>query len=610
MDEERPQPAVFFSSFALESSPMAGLDPEALRRLAAAAERRRLKRGEALIRRGELADSLYFLESGRLAVVEDNDEIVGEIAPGESVGEIGFFARVPRTFTVRAIRDSDVLTLTRENFDAVSREMPELRDSVIRALAVRLARLRPSPKPVAAPRTVAVAAAGDGRIPPRFLALLRKALETRGRALFLTRGDAARQLGGRPLEDPTTTGWLNALETGAEFVVYVADDGFTDWTRTCIRQADMLLLVAHADGAADLGETERFAFGLHAPTRRRLAILHEKRGLRASGTARWLAPRELFMHHHVSLQDGEDVARLARFLTGNAVGFVAGGGGALGAAHLGVYKAFLEQGAAFDMFGGASVGAAIAGALAMGLEVGEVDRAMHRIFVEQRAFRRFTFPYHSLLNHKAFDAALRAEFGECRIEDLWRPYFALSADLSDRGAVVHREGSLWRAVRASSAIPGALPPYFTADGRMLVDGGLIDNVPLAFMKALKGGPNLAVALSVDMPSLFAVDYDELPGPREWLARAVNPFGRRRTHGAPSILQVIVHSMLAGRRKALELGETDLLIYPTMPADIQWLQWRRHAEVFDAAYRGAVEALAAARAEGDARYAALLIAGRR
>ena len=597
MDAE--SPIVTLSRRALDS-PLAGLSAEELRRLAAAAERRTLLRGEILMRRGEAPDSVHFLATGRLAVVNDDNEAINEIAPGEPVGEIGFFARIPRTFTVRAIRDSVVLTLRRDSFDAASADMPALRDSVIRALAVRLAQMRPSGKAVALPRTVAVVAAGGAKLSQRFLARLRTSLSNPARAQFLTGGDALRKLGGRPLDQADATAWLNALETRAKLVIFIADDELTPWTRTCIRQADLLLLVAPAKSNPALGEIERFAFSIHAPASRRLALLHEKRSLRVAGTADWLAGRDLFMHHHVSLEDGEDVERLARFLTGRAVGFVAGGGGALGAAHLGVYQAFHEAGAEFDIFGGASVGAAMAAALAMGSPVAEVVRGTHRIFVERRAFRRFNFPYHGLINHKAFDESLRREYGDARIEDLWRPFFAVSSNVTDRAPFAHREGLVWRAVRASSSIPGALPPCFTPQGQMLVDGALFENVPLATMKWLKSGPNLVVALSGEASPPWAVDYDRIPGPRDWLLRALTPW-RRMPDEAPNLVQVIMLSLLANRRKPLEIGAEDWLVHPEMPADVHWLQWRRHAEVYESSYRGAVRMIA----DGDPKLAAIL-----
>ena len=89
------------------------------------------------------------------------------------------------------------------------------------------------------------------------------------------------------------------------------------------------------------------------------------------------------------VQDTKDCARLLRFLSGKAVGFIAGGGGALGSAHLGVYKAFQEAGVEADILGGTSVGAAMTAGLAYGVDPDRVDQGTHNIFVTSRAFRRY-----------------------------------------------------------------------------------------------------------------------------------------------------------------------------------------------------------------------------
>lgn len=180
----------------------------------------------------------------------------------------------------------------------------------------------------------------------------------------------------------------------------------------------------------------------------------------------------------------------------------------------------------------------------------------------------------------------------------------MSSDVTNRVSHAHRDGLVWRAVRASSAIPGALPPCFTDDGRMLVDGALFDNLPLAPMKALKAGPNLVVSLQAETASRYAVDYDSIPGPRDWLLQALTPW-RRRPPGPPNLVQVIVLSLLANRRLPLELGAQDLLFHPDMPVGVQWLQWRRQREVFESAYLGATRWIETRRAAGDAQLAALL-----
>ena len=115
------------------------------------------------------------------------------------------------------------------------------------------------------------------------------------------------------------------------------------------------------------------------------------------------------------------------------------------------------------------------------------------MFIDGRALGRYTLPRYGLLDHTHFDAHLEKEYGNIRIEDLWKPYFAVSADLSDYEIEVHRSGHLWRAIRASAAIPGLLPPLYTEDGRMLVDGSVIANVPIETMHSLKRGPNIVVS---------------------------------------------------------------------------------------------------------------------
>src|SRR5262249_10427774 len=434
-------------------------------------------------------------------------------------------------------------------------------------------------------RTVALMGAGGSRSSDRFVAALREVASRGRRVIFLTKSDVAARLTGASFDDAACSSWLNSLEADADLIFYIADDALTDWTRKCIRQADALLLVAEAGAVTDLNPSETFAFTLHPSAARRLVILHQQRTNVASGTGSWLESRDVFMHHHVALQDTADVQRLFRFMSGRAVGFRGAGGGALGSAHLGVYKALCEAGADFDIFGGTSSGAAMAAALAAGAEPERVDEGTHNIFVKSRVFRRPTLPRYALIDHKAFDRALQAEFGEAMIEDIWKPFFAVSSNLSNHRPRIHRRGLVWHALRASGSIPGVLPPFFTKQGDMLVDGALMDNVPLAPMKALKAGPNVVVVLSADLPRAYSVDYESIPGPRELAAALLNPFARRRLPPVPGILQVIMLSMLANSRPDLPLSRTDIVIMPGLPPHLGFMSWSRHSETFLHTYRG-------------------------
>jgi NTE family protein len=557
-----------------------------LRTLASHGEQLTFERGAVLIEQGAPADVLYLVLSGRFSIhVGGAPAAVAEIGQGQLIGEIGFFAGLARTATVVAVRDSRVLRITREQFATFSHTSPDLLRSIIASLARRLGGvvgpgLR-GPGPV---RTMTVIPAGASEAAPEFVAHLQTILGRIGRTLVLTDADIAARFGRSALDHPEVFDWLNALESEFEFVLYVAHAEVTDWTRKCIRQSDAILLVARAGASPKPNAVEQFACAIHRPSARRLVLLHAARSPVVTGTAAWLAPRDVFMHHHVALASDADVERLARFLSGRAVGFVAGSGGALGSAHLGVFKAFREAGVQFDIMGGTSVGSAMAAGLSFGVDPERVDDGTHNIFVKSRSFRRLTIPRYALLNHKVFDRALQAEYGDVLIEDLWMPFFAVSSNLSTQSVHLHRRGPVWEAVRASGSIPGVLPPFLTRDGEMLVDGALLDNIPLTSMRTLKTGPNIVVALSMEAPPRSRASYQDIPGPLELLWKMINPFAKATLPQIPSALQVIMLSMFANSRTALPLADGDVLVAPPPPHDLRFSGWDRHTEVFMHGYQ--------------------------
>ena len=567
-----------------------------------------LRRGDVLVRQGEPSDVLYFVVSGRFGVHIDEAIVpIAEIGQGQPIGEVGFFARLPRTATVIALRDSSVLALTRPQFDRAGAAVSELRDAVIVALASRLSHNNRVARPRPATRTIAVLPAGGSVIPGAFVDSLRSVFAATGRTAFVGAADAAGQFPGRAPDAPAVSDWLNSLEANVDVVFYLAERGLTEWTRKCVRQADAVLLVGVDGASTSLNASEAFACAVHLPSARRLVVLHRRRAVSVSYTSAWLEARDVLMHHHVSLQDTADVRRLERFVSGRAVGFVAGGGGALGSAHLGAFKAFSEAGADFDLIGGTSVGAAMTAALACGMDPDRADVATDNIFVRNRAFRRLTFPRYGLIDHKVFDRALRNEYGDATIEDLWLPFVAVSTNLSDQRLHVHRRGPVWEAVRASGSVPGVLPPFFTNTGEMLVDGGLIDNVPLETIKTLKAGPNVVVVLKVRGRTTYDVDYGTIPGSRQLLAAMLNPFRRRALPRVPGIVHVIGLSMLTSRVD-LRTEDSDVVIRPDIPKDMRFMSWERHTEVFRLAHRDVTASIRDRLSGADAAVQAVLRTG--
>jgi len=293
------------------------------------------------------------------------------------------------------------------------------------------------------------------------------------------------------------------------------------------------------------------------------------------------------MHHHVSLEDDRDFKRLYRFFTGRAIGFVAGGGGGFGPAHAGIFRAFQERGVEFDILGGSSVGAAVLAGFAQLFTPAELDLALEDIFVANKGFKRRTFPKYSLLDHTAFDDALQRQCRGAHIEDLWIPYFAVAADVDRAGQSLYliRRGPLWKAVRASCSIPAILPPMFTDDGRMLVDGGVVDNIPLSPMKGLKSGPNLIVYFDVPPAEPHAVTYESIPGRWELLGRLLNPFAREKLPNVPGPVSVLRRCFGIHQSPALlPIEPLDLVLAPPPFPGSSFIDFDRHSDVFEAAHK--------------------------
>jgi NTE family protein len=552
---------------------------------------RHLLSGETLVVQNTAADAIFVVVSGRFEVRTEGQPVpLAEIGVGQPIGEIAFFAGGLRTATVVAVRDSVVLELDRAAFQGVTRRAPAVYQQLLAILARRLAattaRVADSPR-LATARTLAIIAAGCADIPAQFFHRFRATFGGLGKCLFLSHADIKERFSNIELDDATITNWLNAIEGEYDLILYLADAEPTAWTRKAIRQADQLVLLAYGNAAPGLNAVEEIGLAIQPASRRRLVRIHDHRVPFTTGTADWLRERDVAMHHHVSLEDDQDFERLYRFVTGRAVGFVAGGGGGFGPAHVGILKVFQERGAIFDMLGGASVGAAVLAGFALFLTPAEIDLALKDIFVSSRGFKRWTWPRYSLLDHVEFDKALRRQCRGARIEDLWRPYFAVATDIdrAGHGLCVIRRGPLWKAVRASGSIPAVLPPMLTDDGRMLVDGGVVDNIPLAPMKALKSGPNLIVHFETPPAQPYTVKYESIPGRWQLLCRILNPFARERLPDVPGPISVVRRCVgIHQNPDLLPTDPLDLVLAPPAFPGSSAIDFDRHTEVFEAAYR--------------------------
>jgi NTE family protein len=176
------------------------------------------------------------------------------------------------------------------------------------------------------------------------------------------------------------------------------------------------------------------------------------------------------------------------------LGLALSGGAARGMAHVGVLKVFEEEGVRVDCVAGTSAGAIVGGALAAGLAPEEIERIARG--VRWRDLGRMTLSRLGIQSSALMEDYLRARLPVARFEELLIPFAAVATDLHTGERVVMRDrGDVAFAIRASCALPGWYVPVTDPEGRQLVDGGLVANLPVSVARAL--GADLVVAVDVN-----------------------------------------------------------------------------------------------------------------
>jgi predicted acylesterase/phospholipase RssA len=354
--------------------------------------------------------------------------------------------------------------------------------------------------------------------------------------------------------------FLHEIEDEHRFVVYQAEPTWTEWTGRAIRQADYVLTVGVAGADPSPSQTER-----HIETYRKtqhprwgLVLLQPADTTRPEGTRPWLDAREGVEEvFHLRRHHRPDLERLVRILSGRAVGVVFGGGGARGFAHLGVLRALEELGIPVDVVGGTSMGAPMAACAARGMTAAE---ALDEAREGYRSLLDYTLPFVSVISGAGITGSITRSLGAWNIEDLWLPYFCVSTNITRAAPVVHRRGSLHRAVRASVAIPGVLPPV-PENGELLVDGGVLNNLPIDVMRELNPtGPVIAVDVVPNRGPAAPSDYGlAVSGWQVALGRLLPS----RRMDVPGIGATMLRSMLVGadnaRRQQVAAGLCDLYL---------------------------------------------------
>lgn len=484
------------------------LDDEARDGLAQAFERHTAPRGSTLFRAGDPGDALYVLTSGAARVLDGPHE-VARIGPGAILGETALLLQQPRGATIELTVDSELLRLSKADFEVLLRDHPATGVSLCRELARRS--VAPRRESTEAPlRVVAAVGLVAG-------ARLAHAIEALGvnTALLCVDERLPEGLAQAPavIEQPkglTAAGLVRRLTELShlfERVVLAVPPAPSEAA---------LHAVSHADAVVSF---DTLPAGIRGKARRVL-----------TDTA-----------------DDLRLERMARRVAKRTVGLVLSSGGAWGISHVGVIQLLREERIPVDLVAGASAGALFGAAFCLGWSTAQLRR-----------FAKEALPKVAKLTGGLFDPALSPTAGIVRgrrtrdwldesfrsrtVESLATPLHVVCADVSSGREQVLSHGRLADAVRASIGVPGFFVPW-QVDGRWLVDGGMVNPLPLS--TARENGADFIVAVAVTGAAANA------PGAQAEGARA------------PSYMAQLVNLMAAMERETLKARHTwaDVLLRP-------------------------------------------------
>ena len=528
--------------------------------------------GEPLFAAGAEADSLYLLRSGRLGVfrrVEGQPpQMLGVVRPGEPVGEMALIAGTPHSADVVALRDSEILALPREAFFEVARNEPEV---MIQLSRLMLARARDQSIGTAEPTVFGFIGARPRPI-RAFVERVAAAVAAMGHSVQVIDETALR----------SAAEWFSRVEDSHDYVLYVAEADQPAWAALCARQVDRLFVVGDALTPPPAVAPGRDLEGLRRQFTD-LILLRDARMTRPANTAVWLDAIGPGRWFHVREGHEDDSARIARIVTGTSVGLVLSGGGARAYAHIGVVRALNEMKVPLDFLGGASMGAVVAAGPALEWSEDQLDARIRHAFVKSDPLSDIALPIVAMTRAGKVARLLDEAYGDIDIADMPRPFFAVSSNLTTGRLEVHRRGLLRRAMRASIAIPGVMPPV-VIDGQVLVDGAVVSNFPTDVMRQLNSGP----VIGSDMSQVRGVDPQALENPPSWWRWIASGAWKK----GPPIVSVLMRAatITSDAEVSRSRQETDLLILPH-PGGADIRDWKVYEPTVAAGHAAALAALA-------------------
>ncbi|MCC5814178.1 MAG: patatin-like phospholipase family protein [Leptospira sp.] len=537
--------------------------------------------GETLFYQGDDPDGFYFVLTGRLyyerIIYEYGNvrDLKGEFSRGSVIGEIAVLSGSKRTASVIASRDSELLFLSLENWKKLLMEFPETFIKTLQFIFHNFTNASSS-KEFIPQRMISILSLSKSIPEDQFSENLKKSLEKYGKVCIIRR-DQYEKLSISELRE-----LFNRLEKENQFTIF--ETSFDEeWTKFCFNHSDRIIILDELIGSGNLRSEEK-EFKINYDTVTKDLVILAPDSTTYFDYNKWTAHRNISSKFLIDLNSLKSFNRLARHISGNSIGIALGGGGARGFAHIGVMQGLSEMGIEVDMISGTSIGSIIGSLYALRLNNDEILSLVQKYFVDRNPTGDIHFSPIALTKGEVFTNSLKEAFGNKLIESMYLPFFAVACNLTKESLHIFNSGEIWKALRASSSIPGLSPPILI-NNDLYIDGGLLNNLPCDILK--NNGMNIVIGVDIagqdlnqsnHMREYFPKDNPGVsPSFLDGWKYSIHDF----LHGnqTPIIMELLVSSGMVGSKihKDSILDSIDLLISPDVNA-YGLLDWKKMDEL--------------------------------
>lgn len=565
------------------SGVLAGLDPSRITALGP--HHLAIEEGGLLFWQGDAGEHAYLVLRGVVGLhtgaEAQPDGFFRKVVPGELVGDYGPLSGEPRSASALALTPVEVLQFDGDQLKRLLECEPGVPSRFITALAEAASVGRdPGRMPL---QTIVIHDACPGsaltkavrRLLPEQLLRLSRGLNGLNDLSVVELEAAGAQANGGDAADADAEAALherlvNATRTGRPEVI-ISDDPSALSRRNRLL-VDRLLILCEGEAASlRLPQTEAGDA---------LLVRLWPAGEQEPRSREWATAQPFAQVLNLKPGRPEHLERLARATLRRQRVLVLGGGGARGFAHIGALAAIEELGLRdFDMVMGVSIGALVASLVAFDLPAAEILSNLERVIIKARPYS-FTLPRGSLFTLHNSRLELERFFGSARLQDSWLPLRTFSTNLSTNQLQGWSSGDIATAVIASMSVPGIFPPVADGRGHLNVDGGILNNLPVAEARRRSNGRIVAMSL----------DPDPAPGAGPGAETGGELRGERQP---PSLGRTIIDAMMCGSHATNRAQErlADVLLRPDI-GGFPFLDWKRYREIHAVGYEDARQRLQA------------------